>query len=130
MTWFLRRHHRFLVSTVLGFWAFAVFVGIANACGLDVAIAGPHHPTVAVHAGTQSMDGEAAAAHEHFCSDDLALLGALVLVQDQPASLPFVLSAHRDLGCLRMSAVALHCARTGHPPSGVPLSLRTVRLTL
>ena len=130
MTWFLRRYQRFLASTVLGLWAFAVLVGIANACGWDGVAAVPHRSTLAVHGVTQSSDGKTAPAHEHVCSNDLALLGALVPVQDPPGSHPFVLVAHHHLGFPLMSASALRCARTGLLPPGVPLSLRTVRLAL
>ena len=130
MSWLLRRHRRFLASAVLGFWAFTVFLGIANACSWDSVVAVPHQPTVAVHAVSQSADGETAPGHEQSCSNDIPLMGVPGLVQDHPAGQPLILAAHRNLSFPPISAPALRLARAAHPPPGVPLSLRTVRLAL
>ena len=130
MSRFLRRHRKFLTSTVLGVWVFALVVGIANACSWDGVTATPHQPIVAVHAAGGVTDDGMAPGCEEFCSNDVPLLGVLQLVQDQPAGQPLVVATPPDLGFLPISAPALRSARPAHPPPGVPLSLRTVRLAL
>jgi hypothetical protein len=126
----LHRHRKFLTSAVLGLWAFAVFVGIANACTWDGVTAVPHQPTMAVHAADDAMDGGMAPGCDEFCSNDLPLLSVLQLVQEQPAGQPLVVATHHDLGFLPISASSLRLAQTAQPPPGVPFSRRTVRLTL
>jgi hypothetical protein len=126
----LHRHRKFITSSVLGFWMFVLFVGISNACSWDGVTAAPHHPTVAAHAADEFMDDGMAPGCDEFCSNDLPLLSALKLVQEQPAGQALVVATHHDLGFLPISAPALRLARTAHPPSGVPFSLRIVRLTL
>ena len=130
MSWFLRCYRKFLASMVLGLWAFAVFVGIANACSLNDVAAAPHLPTVSVHAVSQSSDDGVAPGHEHSCSNDLPWVGVLMQAHEQPASQPLVLAELHHPGFPPTSAPALRFVRTGHPPPGVPLSLRTVRLAL
>jgi len=125
----LRRYRKFLTSSILGLWVFAVFVGIANACSWDGVTAVPHQPTMAVHAIGGVMDHDAAPGCEEFCSNALPLFGVLQLVQDQPAGQPFVLAAHH-VGFLPISVPILRLARTAHSAPGVPFSLRIVRLTL
>jgi hypothetical protein len=128
----LHRHRKFLASTVLGLWMFALFVGIANACSWDGVTAAPHQPTVAAHAvdDDDAMDHGMAADCDEFCSNDVPLLSVLQLVQEQPAGQPLVVATHHDLGFLPISAPVLRLARTAHPFPGVPFSLRIVRLTL
>lgn len=130
MSRILHRHRQFLASAVLGLWAFAVFVGIANACTWDSVAGVPHQPTMPVHAGGDSIDDGMAPGCEKFCSNDLPLLGVLQLLQDMTAGQPLVVATHHKLGVLPISAPLLRLARTAHPSSGVPFSLRIVRLTL
>ena len=130
MSRLLRRHRKFLTSGVLGLWLFALFVGIASACGWDGVTAVPHQPTVAAHAVGDAIDHDTAPACEEFCSNDVPLLGVLQLVQDTPTGQPLVIATHPDLGFLPISAPIHRLARTAHPSPGVPFSLRIVRLTL
>ncbi len=76
------------------------------------------------------MEDGMATGCEEFCSNDVPLVGVLQLVQDPPAGQPLVVATHHDLGFLPISAPLLRLARTAHPSSGVPFSLRIVRLTL
>ena len=130
MSRLLHRHRKFLASTVLGLWAFALFIGIANACSWDGVTAVPHQPTMAIHAIGDAMDHDMAPGCEEFCSNDLPLFSVLQLVQEQPAQQPLVVATHHDLGFLPISAPVLRFELTAHPPPGAPFSLRTVRLTL
>jgi hypothetical protein len=126
----LHRHRKFLASTVLGIWAFAVFVGVANACIWDGVTAAAHLPTTAAHADADATDQGIAPHCEQPGSNAVPLLGALQWVQDPAAGHPLVLAAIHDLGFPPISASRLRLARNAHPPPGVPFSLRTVRLTL
>ena len=130
MSRLLHRHRKFLSSTVLGIWAFAVFVGIAHACTWDGVTAPAHPSTAAAHSDGDAADGNAGPGCEQFCSNDLPLVSVLQMVQDPPAGHPLMLAANHSLGFLPISVSRLRSARTAHPPPGVPLSLRTVRLTL
>jgi hypothetical protein len=126
----LHRHRKFLTSTVLGLWMFALFVGIASACSWDGVTAVPHQTAVAAQAVDDAMDHRMAADCDEFCSNDVPLLSVLQVVQEQPAGQPLVVATHHNLGFLPISAPVLRLARTAHPSPGVPFSLRIVRLTL
>ena len=89
-----------------------------------------HPPTVNAHAVDRADDHDQAPGCVEFCSNDVPLVGALKLVQDQPAGQPLVVLSHYYLGALPIFAPAPCLARKVHPPPGVPFSLRTVRLTL
>ena len=126
----LRRRRKFLASTVLGIWAFAVFAGIANACTWDGLTAPPHSPIEWAHADGDAADHAAGPGCQQICSNDLPLISVLQPIQDLPAGQPLVLTAMHDLGFPPISASRLRLARTAHPLPGVPFFLRTVRLTL
>lgn len=127
---FLRRHRRFVASTLAGSCAFAVCVGIANACGWEGMAAIPHPPTAQVHAAGHSVDDGPAPGHAHRCGNAPALLGVLALVQDRPNGQPLVLAAYRHLGFPPIAAPPRRLAQTAHLSRDVPLSLRSVRLAL
>src|SRR5512141_3288136 len=120
----LHRYRRILASAVLGLWTFALFVGIANACGWDGVTAAPHPPTLVAHAVDDAVDHDMAPGCDEFCSNDVSLFSMLKLVQDQPAGQPLLLATHCYLGALSFSSPVLRLARNAHPPQGVPCSLR------
>jgi hypothetical protein len=91
----LHRHRKFITSSILGLWIFALFVGIANACSWDGVTAAPHHATVAAHAIEDIADQDLAPGCDEFCSNDVPMLSVLKLVHDQPAGQPLVLATHR-----------------------------------
>jgi hypothetical protein len=130
MSRLLRRHRKFLASAVLGMWAFALFVGFANACSWDGVSAVSHHDTMAVTAAGDTMDHDMAPGCEEFCSNDIPLIVVLQLVQDQPAGQPLVVATQDQFGFLPISAPILRLASTAHRSPGVLYSLQTVRLTL
>jgi len=130
MSRLLHRHRRFLASALLGLWAFALFVGAANACCWDGVTTVPHQSAAAAHADGDAMDDGMTPDCEDLGSDDAALLGLLKQVQDPPAGKPVVLAAHHDLGFLPIHAPAFRLARTAHQPPGTAHFLRIVRLTV
>jgi hypothetical protein len=118
------RRRRALTSIFLGAWVFALFVGIANACGWDGVITVAHHP-VAAH----SVDGMPPGC-EQFCNDNLPLLAKLQSVQDGSAGQPLAFATHHYLGFAPMPAPALRPVLAAHPPPGAPPLLRFLRLSL
>jgi hypothetical protein len=130
MSGLAQRHRRFLASAVLGAWVFALFVGIANACGWDGVTSVSHNPIVLAHSVDDAAGHESTSGCDEFCSNDIPLFSVLKLVQDQPAGQPLALDSRYNVGVLPISAPALRPAQTAHPPPGVPFLLRTVRLTL
>jgi hypothetical protein len=126
----LHRNRRWLTSTVLGLWVFALFVGIANGCTWDGVTSTTHPPTVDAHSAGSADDHDTAPGCIEFCGNDVPLVSVLKLVQDHPAGQPLAVASRHYLGILPISAPALCMAHNAHPPPGVPFSLRTVRLTL
>lgn len=124
----LHRHRRALASLFLGAWLLAMFVGMANACLPGPAAAAEPRAGMGMCTAHDDGDGPAPGCLE-FCYDDAPLLGKLQLVQDQPAGAPqFVAS----LGVLPppASAPAVIAEHVAHPPSDIPLLLRTLRFAL
>ena len=86
----LRRHRKFLTSTVPGLWMLALFVGIANACRRDDVTKVSHQPTVAGQAVDYAMDDGKALGFDEFCSNCVSLFSVFELVHDQPTKQPLV----------------------------------------
>jgi len=114
---------------MLGMWLFALFVGIANACL-------PWHPSDGHAAGHNAMvvamhHSEDAAPLEcvSFCNEDTPLFAKLQLVPDQPAGQAFVV-AMQPFVLLARPGVRIAPTPLAHPPPGVPLYLRSLRLVL
>ena len=129
MSRLLHRNRRWLTSTVLGWWVFALFVGIANACSWDGVTSLEHCPTLLTNA-TDAVDHDMAPGCDAFCSNDVRLVSVLKLVQDQPAGQPVIPTPHYKRGVVPISVHVLRLARNAHPPPALTFSLRTVRLTL
>jgi hypothetical protein len=125
----LHRRRRSLASLILGVWLFGLFVGIAHACGLDGVTPMRHHPAAARIVDQPSPDGMPPGC-EKFCNDDLPLIAKVQPVQDLPGGQPLVLAAHHESVFAPIPTPVLDPALAAHPPPGVPLSIRFVRLTL
>jgi hypothetical protein len=130
MSRMLKRNRKFLSASVLGLWAFALFVGIANACSWDDVTAVQHQLAKAGHVAVDATDHDTDPGCDEFCSNDIPLLSVLQLVQEPLAGQPLAIVTHNDLGIQPASAPAFRPAWTARPSPGVPLSLRIVRLTL
>lgn len=126
----LHRDRRWLTSAVLVLWVLALFVGVANGCGLDGMTSMTHPPTLEAHSAAGADDHDMAPGCDEFCSNDVPLVSVLKLIPDQPVGQPLIIASRHYLGVPPISAPALGLARNAHPPPGVPFSLRTVRLTL
>ena len=122
----LRRHRRAVTSLILGAWLFALFAGIANACLAETA----DIMQTAGMAMSGGQDGdESQSACQQFCNVDTPLLSKLQLVQDQPAGQPPLVASVSTFPS-PVPASAVPVAYLAHPPSDVPILLRSLRLAL
>ncbi|GIK86936.1 MAG: hypothetical protein BroJett026_24170 [Betaproteobacteria bacterium] len=114
---------------MLGMWLFAQFVGIANAClpGQPVGKHPAGHGTMVVVA--HHSDDVAPPECVSFCTEDAPLFAKLQLVPDQPAGQAFVV-AMQPFVLLARPGVRIAPTPLAHPPPGVPLYLRSLRLVL
>jgi len=122
-----RRHRRRVAALILGAWLFALFAGIASACL-------PEWGNTTQNA-SMGMDTEhdgdptRSAACEQFCNIDTPLFSKLQLVQDQPAGQPLLVASASVL-LSSAPASAAPVVYLAHPPPGVPILLRSLRLAL
>lgn len=118
-----------LTSVTLGCWLFALFVGVAHACGLDAALSPLHH-AVTVSVGSQDQgDEDALLGCEQFCADDLPVVAKLQLVQDHPGGHALPLPSLGEPLIIRV-AWAPSLARRLDPPPDIAPNIRFVRLAL
>ena len=122
-----RRHRKTLAALILGAWLFALFAGIANAC---LPQSGDTTQNTAMAMGPEhDGDPNRSAACEQFCDIDTPLFSKLQLVQDQPAGQPLLVASVSVL-LPTAPASAVSVAYLAHPPPGVPILLRSLRLAL
>ena len=125
----LNAHQRMVVPRVaLGCWLFAFFVGVGHACGLD-GVAGPSQPPVSAAADTPGQADDDAGCGQ-FCAGNLPVLEKLQAVQDQPGGQPVLLSPFLGEPLLARITTAPSPLHRPHPPPGIPLNTRFVRLAL
>ncbi len=121
----LRRHRKALAALTLGAWLFALFMGIANAC----ATAGAQTATAQGMAmsGDASHDERPSANCLQFCADDTPVSAKLQLAPDQPTGQPLLVAA-ASLSHAPSAVPAAAVVHLAHPPSGVPVLLRSLRV--
>lgn len=130
MALFSAHQRKVLTSVTLGCWLFALSVGVVHACGLDGELG---HPQRAVTASTDSEDQGDDDAHpgcERFCADNLLLLAKLQSVQDQPAGQALLLAPFVGEPLLAWMAPVPSPLHRPHPPPGIAVNTRFVRLAL
>jgi hypothetical protein len=130
MALFNAHQRKILTSVTLGCWLFALFVGVVHACGLDGELGRSHH-VVAVSIDSQRHgDGDAHPGCQQFCADNVPVLAKLQSVQDQPGGQALLLLPFMGEPLLaRMASVPSPLHRP-HPPPGIALNTRFVRLAL
>jgi hypothetical protein len=123
----LRRHRRAITSLILGAWLFALFAGIANACLPETV---DTMPTAGMVMGSgQGGDESQSTGCQQFCNVDTPLFSKLQLVQDQPVGQPLLVASVSVL-LSPVPASAVPVLYLAHPPPGVPILLRSLRLAL
>jgi hypothetical protein len=122
------RQRKVLTSVTLGCWLFAFFVGVVHACGLDEDL-GRSQRVVAASIDNQG-DDDARLGCERFCADNLPVLAKLQSVQDQPGGQTLLLLPFSDEPLLAGMASTPSLLHRPHPPPGIALNTRFVRLAL
>jgi hypothetical protein len=124
-----RRTTRTVTSLTLGMWLFALISGIASAClpGQPGAAHAERHN--AIVASAHHTEDAAAVECASVCNEDRALFAKLQLVQDPPAGQAFLLAV-QPFPLLAQPSVHIAPTLRAHPPPGVPLYLRSLRLAL
>ena len=130
MALFNAHQRKILTSVTLGCWLFAFFVGVVHACGLDGELGRSQQVVAASIDSQRHGDDDAHPGCEQCCADNLPVLVKLQSVQDQPGGQalllpPFVV----DPLLARMASVPSPLHRP-HPPPGIALNTRFVRLAL
>ena len=121
------RRRRF-ASLMLGTWVFALFVGIANACLPGEGPQGHsamHATAAAYHDADESVPPDCA----QFCNEDLPLVAKLKTVHDQSAVQPLLVALF-EVPVVAERSLRVDPALLAHPPPGVPVYLRSLRLAL
>jgi hypothetical protein len=119
-----------LTSVTLGCWLFAIFVGVVHACGLDGELGHTQQVVAASIDSQRQGDDDAHPGCEQFCADNLPVLAKLQAVQDQPGGQALLLPSFVGEPLLaRMASVPSPLHRP-HPPPGIALNTRFVRLAL
>jgi len=125
-----RRHRKPLSALMLGVWLFALFVSTANAC-MPVFVPGMGTPEQASNMAADCGEAEhqtPSASCLQFCADDTPVFSKLQLIQDQPGGQPLLISGSAFVAPPRVPSLAVH--QHAHPPPGVPVLLRSLRLAL
>ena len=124
----LRRHRKPLSALMLGAWLFALFVGIANACAPTSAPTSPSQ-RMAITGGDAGDDQQPSASCLQFCADDTPVFSKLQLAPDQPTCQPLLVANFTSL-YIPAATPQVSVVHLAHPPPGVPVLLRSLRLAL
>jgi hypothetical protein len=128
MALFNVHQRKVLTSVTLGCWLFALFVGVVHACGLDGELDRSQHVVAASIDSHRQSDAHPGC--QQCCADNLPVLVKLQSVQDQPGGQALLLPPFVGEPLLaRMASVPSPLHRP-HPPPGIALNTRFVRLAL
>jgi hypothetical protein len=125
-----KRQREFIAPFVLVSWLFAIFVSIANACGLNEYLgqAGPIQTAiVAAHAGSAD---DASPICDRYCADDLPLLAKVKGVQDPPTEQVLLVAATPGNALQAATAPVSPLLTRPDPPPGIAVNTRFARLAL
>ena len=123
-----RRQRKTMTSVALVVWLFALFVGIANACGLDGPTAGSPD-VVAANPGERPSDTGVPNDCEQFCRANLPVVTKLPNLGDQPDAQPLIVAVG-DVGVAVVLPPVLQLAPALHPPPDAAAFLRFAHLRL
>ena len=116
-------------SIALGCWLFAFLVGVVHACGLDEALGDSQHFVTASSENQVGGDENALPGCERFCTEK-PLLAKLQTVQDQPGGQTPLFARFVGEPFLAPIASIPPTLHRPHPPPGIALNTRFVRLAL
>lgn len=128
-----QRQLKTVTSFALGCWLFAFIVAVVQACTLDGVLVGAQHDAHQVATGAadhHEEDGVRPPGCEQFCADEARQAARSTPAQDPPGEQALLhaplLNAAIAIG---VTPVALLIDRP-HPPSGIALYTRFLRLAL
>lgn len=122
------RQRKRVASVALVCWLFAVCVGVVNGCALDEAFTGAHQVKEATD--DQGQDGYAPPGWEQFCVDDAPVPTKCTLVHDQPGEHAVLFVAICCAPMVAATAPVIALPDRPHPPPGIALYTRFLRLAL
>jgi hypothetical protein len=127
---FSKRRRKYIAPLTLVLWLFAVFVSIADACGLDRLIAGQGSPHATVGTATTTTDDPTAPACEQFCADDSPVQAKIKALQDPPSGQALLALAFT--GPSLQTSVGSSATRPPcpDPPPGIEATILFLRLAL
>ena len=123
-----RQQRKTITGVALGVWLFALFVGIAHACGWVEPSIAPVH-AVAAKASQHSSDEGTPVGCEQFCKSDIPVVTKLPPLGDQPDAQPLIVAVN-NVRVVLASPPAFPLAQAAHSSSDVPPFLRFTRLRL
>jgi len=126
---FCKRRRKAIAPWVLAFWLFAIFVSIAQACGLDDEFAyGPQVEKAMV--GGHGSDAGAPLPCAKFCSDDLPVLAKIKAVQDPPTGQALIAASLVGDSFQTVVVPIPSLLLSPDLPPGIAVNTRFVRLAL
>ena len=123
-----RQQRKTITSFALVVWLFALFVGIAHACGLDEPTTASPDAAAASPSGGPSDTGTPDGC-EQFCKANVPMVTKLPYLGDQPDAQPLIV-ADRDIGVAVALPPAFQLAPAAHPSPDVTAYIRFAHLRL
>jgi hypothetical protein len=123
-----RQQRKTITGVALAVWLFALFAGIAHACGWVEPSVAPVHAAAAGASGHSSDEGTPVGC-EQFCKSDIPVVTKLPPQGDQPDAQPLIVAVN-NLGVVLASPPAFTPVQAAHSSSDVPPFLRFTRLRL
>jgi hypothetical protein len=124
----IRKLRKVFTGVALGVWLFALFVGIAHACGWVEPGMSPVHAAAASTSGHSSDEG-APVGCEQFCKADVPVVTKVPPQGDQPDTQPLIVAVN-NVRAVLASSPAFRLAQAAHSSADVPPFLRVTRLRL
>ncbi len=123
-----RQQRKTITGVALGMWLFALFAGIAHACGWAEPGMAPVH-AVTASASEQSSDEGIPVGCEQFCKSDIPVVTKPPSLGDQPDAQPLIVAA-RGFDVAVAPPPVLQLVPAVHPPPDVAAFLRFAHLRL
>ena len=122
------RQRRTITGVALAMWLFALFAGIAHACGWVEQSAVPAH-AVAANSSEHRIDRGTPVGCEQFCKSDIPVVTKLSPIGDEPNAQPLIVAVN-GLHVVPALPPPFGLAHAAYPSSDVPPFLRFAHLRL
>jgi hypothetical protein len=125
-----KRRRKLITPFVLALWLFAIFVGVAHACGLDEDLGDSGLGKTVNVSGHDGSVGGASPCCDRLCADDFPVLAKLQAVQDPPTGQAVLAPAVIGESFQTAAAPVPSRLPSPDPPPGIAVNIRFVRLAL